>query len=81
MKYEQGGNERTRTVCSGSLWACDLMLQTANFILRWNEDVAILSQAAFREDGNIIVDTTKCEKYKEWLINNYLCDLTNDMSI
>ena len=62
-------------------WACDLMLQTANFILRWNEDVAILSQAAFWEDGNIIVDTTKCKKYKEWLINNYLCELTDEMTI
>ena len=61
-------------------WAEEIMVSTANFILHWNED-GVTSQVAFWEDGNIIVDTTKCSKYKDWLINNYLCDLTNDLSI
>ena len=62
-------------------WAEDIMISTANFILKWNEDVMLYSQVAFWEDGHIIVDTTKCTTYRDWLINNYLCELTNELSV
>ena len=51
-------------------WAQDIMLQTADFILKWNEDEIITSQVAFWEDGHISVDTMKCTNYKEWLLHN-----------
>ena len=43
-------------------WAQDIMLQTAYYILRLNEDEIITSQVAFWEDGKISVDTLKCKK-------------------
>ena len=49
-------------------WAQDIMLQTADFILRWNEDDAIPEKVVFWNDGHIIVDTTVCKKYMEWLV-------------
>ena len=51
-------------------WAQDIMLQTADYILRWNEDEIITSQVGFKKDGTISVDTIKCKKYKDWLSHN-----------
>ena len=51
-------------------WAQDIMLQTADYILKWNEDEIIASQVAFWKDGQISVDTMKCRKYKDWLLHN-----------
>ena len=51
-------------------WAQDIMLQTADYILKWNEDEIITSQVAFWKDGQIRVDTMKCRQYEEWLLHN-----------
>ena len=45
-----------------------LCFQTADYILKWNEDEIITSQVAFWEDGQIALDTMKCKKYKDWLL-------------
>ena len=51
-------------------WAQDIMIQTADLILKWYENEIITSQVAFWEDGQINVDSVKCKNYKDWLLHN-----------
>ena len=61
-------------------WAAEIMTATADFILKWNEDEEITSQVACWKNGQIHVDTNMCKRYRNWLMDNYLCDLMNDMT-
>lgn len=50
-----------------SEWAQELMVSTANYILKWNEDKHITTQVASWQNGQICVDTSVCNKYRDWL--------------
>ena len=50
-------------------WAQHIMLQTADFILRWNEDNPITRPVVFWSNDYIFVDTSVCVKYRDWLLN------------
>ena len=56
-------------------WAEDLMVATADQIVKWFEDEDIPSQVAFWDNGHICVDTTLCVKYRDWSMMNYLSEL------
>ena len=60
-------------------WAEDIMIATADFILKWYEEI-ITIQAAFWENGHIQVDTHVCNLYRDWLVNNYLSELDASIS-
>ena len=55
-------------------WAEDLMVATADLIVKWYEDEDIPSQVTFWDNGHICVDTTLCVKYRDWSMMNYLSD-------
>ena len=58
-------------------WAEDIMIATADFILKWYEE-DITTQVAFWDNGHIQVDTHVCI-YRDWLMNNYLSELDTCM--
>ena len=55
-------------------WAEDIMVATADFILKWCEE-DITTQVALWDNGHIQVDTHVCKLYRDWLTNNYLSKL------
>ncbi len=62
-------------------WAEDFMVATADWMLKANEDEIIRTQAAFWDNGHIRVDTTACKNYRDWLIDNDLSNLVNNITI
>ncbi len=56
-------------------WAQELMVSTADYILRWNEDKVISTQVASWHDGHICVDVTVCVKYRDWVFHDDLSDM------
>ena len=61
-------------------WAGEIMVATADFLLKWNEDLDILTQVACWINGHIHVDTNVCTLYRDWLMNNHLSELMNNMT-
>ena len=62
-------------------WAEDLMVATADYILKWFEHEVISTQVAFWDDGHICVDTTVCKRYRDWLIGNLVISSMSDNSV
>lgn len=56
-------------------WAEEIMVATADYIVKWEEDEDISEQVAFWKNGRIQVDTNLCKHYGDWLKNNYVAQM------
>ena len=61
-------------------WAGEIMVATADYLLKWNENEIITTQVAFWKNGQIHVNTNVCKVYRDWLMDNHLSELMNDMT-
>jgi len=61
-------------------WAEEIMVATADQLLKWNEDEIIKTQVAFWKNGPIHVHTNVCKVYRDWLMVNYMSELMKDMT-
>jgi len=61
-------------------WAEEIMVATADQLLKWNEDEIIKTQVAFWKNGQIHVHTNVCKVYRDWLMVNYMSELMKDMT-
>ena len=53
-------------------WAEEIMVATADYIVKWYEDDIIIDQVASWKNGRIEVNTDLCKNYGDWLKNNYV---------
>lgn len=56
-------------------WAVELMVATADFILKWNENKVISTPVASWQHGHICVDQNVCTQYRDRLFDDYNRDM------
>ena len=61
-------------------WAQELMVATADYILKWYEDCTFSTPVASWRDGHICVDQSVCAKYREWFFVDYVSDYMSDLN-
>ena len=58
-------------------WAQELMVSTADYILKWNEDKVISTPVAAWCAGRIRVDIGQCVKYRDYIFDDYMSELSH----